>query len=232
MPLIGEGRLVPDLKRAPDAKASQRDLAYGVIRRSILLGHTKHGTRINERILAEKLGISRVPVREALLCLHGEGLIRKSRRGLEVTKLSPEEVLYQVEFRAIIECAAVRLAAERITPAEIARLDEVIAQQEILEHAKDLEAFRESDLAFHQLILKATNNPFITRLSGTLAMGSIVGKVQHGGVVEGHRRILDALRKGDADEAEDLMYDHVTKGPYYEENGSGSGQPDKSETSK
>jgi DNA-binding GntR family transcriptional regulator len=213
MDVIGTGRLMPE--GPPKRKISQRELAYGVIRRSILLGHHKHGTRINERVLAEKLGISRVPVREALLCLHGEGLIRKSKRGLEVTKLSPEEILYQVEFRAIMECAAVRLAAERITAPEIERIQEVIAQQEILEHAKDLEAFRESDLVFHQLILKASKNPFMIRLTGSLAMGSVLGEVQHGGVVEGHRRILEAIRRGEADEAEALMYEHITKGPYY-----------------
>jgi DNA-binding GntR family transcriptional regulator len=224
MDLIGAARLMPE--GPPDSKISQRDLAYGVIRRSILLGHHKHGTRINERVLAEKLGISRVPVREALLCLHGEGLIRKSKRGLEVTKLSPEEILYQVEFRAIMECAAVRLAAERITPAEIERLQEVIGQQAILEHAKDLEAFREADIAFHQLLLRATKNPFIIRMSGTLAMGSVLGEVQHGGVVDGHRRILDAIRHGDADEAESLMYDHITKGPYYAEEAKSKGNGD------
>jgi len=217
MPLIGEARLVPDTTGPADTKASQRDLAYGVIRRAILLGQQKHGSRINERVLAEKLGISRVPVREALLCLHGEGLVSKSKRGLEVTKLSPEEVLYQVEFRAIIECAAVRFATERITPSEIARLREVVAQQVILERARDLAAFRESDLAFHQLILRATGNPFIIRLSGTLALGSILGEVQHGGVVEGHRAILDAIEKRDADLAEDLMYHHCVDGPFYAE---------------
>jgi len=209
MTLTGEGRLISDSKPPADAKASQRDLAYGVIRRAILLGQTKHGTRVNERVLAEKLGISRVPVREALLCLHGEGLISKSRRGLEVTKLSPDEVLHQIEFRAIIECAAVRLAAERITPPEIERLREVVAQQAILERAKDVEAFCESDLAFHQLILRATNNPFIIRLSGTLALGSVIAGKKNDGVTEGHRQILEALARRDADRAEELMYDHV-----------------------
>jgi DNA-binding GntR family transcriptional regulator len=198
-----------------DSKSSQRDLAYGVLRRAILLGHTKHGTRINERIVAEKLGISRVPVREALLCLHGEGLISKSKRGLQVTELSAEEVSYQQEFRAIIECAAVRLAAGRITDGELERLRELVDQQRILELAREHDAFRESDLMFHQLLLKATHNPFLIRLSGSLALGPIMGQVEHGGVAESHRRILDAVSRGDADEAEDLMYEHVTRGPLY-----------------
>lgn len=207
-----EGRVSSKSKRATQAKASQRDLAYGVIRRAILLGQTKRGTRVNERVLAEKLGISRVPVREALLCLHGEGLISKSRRGLEVTKLSPDEVEYQIEFRSIVECAAVRLAAERITSAEIDRMRELLAQQAILERARDVEAFCESDLTFHQLILRATKNPFIIRLAGSLAMGSVfAGKKldKNEGVTEGHRQILEALAKKDADLAERLMYHHI-----------------------
>jgi DNA-binding GntR family transcriptional regulator len=199
-------------KRSTQARTSQRDLAYGVIRRAILLGQTKRGTRVNERILAEKLGISRVPVREALLCLHGEGLISKSRRGLEVTRLSLEDAEFQIEFRSIVECAAVRLAAERITPDEIERLRELLSQQAILELAKDVEAFCESDQTFHQLILRATKNPFISRLSGSLAMGSVfVGKNSDNteSVTEGHRQILEALAKRDADLAEQLMYHHI-----------------------
>jgi len=239
MTLIGEGRLGIGPNNSTDTKASQRDLAYGVIRRSILLGHAKRGSRINERVLAEKLGISRVPVREAMLCLHGEGLISKSKRGLEVTQLSPEEIMYQVEFRAIVECAAIRLVAERITPAELQRLREVVAQQEILIRAQDREAFRESDLSFHQLLLKATRNPFIIRLSGTLALGSMIENEREGEegetrlrladavAVEGHRRILNAVARKRADEAEALMYEHIAKGMLYESQAEEDGDEDK-----
>jgi DNA-binding GntR family transcriptional regulator len=210
--LIGADRTWADAKTRP-TKSSHRDRAYGVIRRSILLGHMKRGSRVNERVLAEQLGISRVPVREALLCLHGEGLIRKSKRGLQVTKLSPEESAYQIEFRAIVECAAVRLAAQRITPPEIERLREIVAQQEVLENAKDTQAFRESDLLYHQLLLKASRNPFIMRLSGTLGMGLVVGGVEpNETTVEMHALILEAVANGDADEAERLLHRHVTDG--------------------
>lgn len=190
-------------------RSSQRDLAYGVLRRSILLGQTKHGTRINERVVAEKLGISRVPVREALLCLHGEGLVQRSRRGLEVRNLSTEDVGYQAEFRAIIECAAVRLASERITPDEINRLGELVDQQEILCRSDDMDAFVESDLAFHQLILRATRNPFISRIAAMLAMGAHFTDASNESTARNHRRILDAIAAGDAERAAELTYEHV-----------------------
>ncbi|MCC6241128.1 MAG: GntR family transcriptional regulator [Phycisphaerales bacterium] len=215
MKLIDQSTVPPDAK-SRKIKSSHRDRAYGVIRRSILLGHLKRGVRVNERVLAEQLGISRMPVREALLCLHGEGLIRKSKCGLQVTKLTPQETGYQKEFRAIVECAAVRLAGQRITPAEIERLREVIAEQEILETAKDMQAFGESDLLFHQLLLKASRNPFLTRLSGTLGMGLVVGGSEPcKATVEMHAQILDAVAKGDADEAEKQMYKHVIEDSTY-----------------
>lgn len=191
-------------------RSSQRDLAYGVLRRSILLGKTKHGTRINERVVAEKLGISRVPVREALLCLHGEGLVQRSRRGLEVTRLSPEHVAYQAEFRAIIECAAARLACERIAADQVEQLRRLIDQQEILSCSDDLEAFIESDLAFHQGILAATGNPFLSRIAATMAMGAHFTGRSNARTVENHRQILDAIAAGQADRAAELMHAHVT----------------------
>lgn len=215
MPLIDSGPLAPDNKSPRDVKTTNRDLAYGVIRRSILLGHAAHGTQVNERIIAEKLGISRVPVREALLCLHGEGLISRSKRGLEVVSLSSDEAEYQTEFRAIIECSAARLAVDRITEAELDRLYELIAHQRILERSRDWDAFRESDLAFHHQILAATDNPFITRLTGTLAMGQQRAPKELLGVPDNHQGIVDALSKRDADEAERLMYEHITNGPFH-----------------
>lgn len=227
MPLIDAGPLAPDNKSPRDTKTTNRDLAYGVIRRSIMLGHAAHGTPVNERIIAEKLGISRVPVREALLCLHGEGLISRSKRGLEVVSMSPDEAEYQTEFRAIVECSAARLAADRMTEAELDRLYELIAHQRILERSRDWDAFRESDLAFHHQILKATDNPFITRLSGTLAMGQQLGPKEMLGVPDNHQGIADALAARDADEAERLMYEHVTNGPFHENQRSNT-PPDKS----
>lgn len=193
-----------------DLKTSHRDLAFEVLRRSIVLGDTKSGTRINERVVAEKLGISRVPVREAMLCLHGEGLLSKSKCGLEVTRVPPEDVPHQIEFRAIIECAATRLAAQRITPDEVARLQEEISRQAVLHHDEDWRAMRESDLLFHQLILRATNNPFLARLSGTLALGLVyAGYGDEQRIDVGHRAILEAISDGDGELAARHMYEHV-----------------------
>lgn len=215
MSSLNLGHLPPGTKPGRDNRRSHRDLAYGVIRRSILLGHAEHGMPVNERVVAEKLGISRVPVREALLCLHGEGLVSRSKRGMEVTALSPEEAEYQTEFRTIVECAAARLSAERITQPQLDQLYALVDEQEILEHAQETDAFRESDQKFHQLILQSTKNPFIVRLSGTLAMGSQIGDDGREGVAMGHRRIVDALAESDPDKAERLMYEHVTCGPFY-----------------
>lgn len=190
---------------------SQRDLAFEVLRRSIVLGDTKSGTRINERLVAEKLGISRVPVREAMLCLHGEGLLSKSKCGLEVTRLSPEDAEHQLEFRVIVECAAVRLASRRLSDEDAEQLQEELSRQSALVHEQDWRALHESDLRFHQLLLKATNNPFLNRLTGTIALGLLYTGLENEStsVVEEHRAILEAVIQGDEDEASHLMHLHV-----------------------
>lgn len=242
MSIISE-ELYPDsLKQALGNKASHRDLAYGIVRREILLGRMKHGTKINECQLAEKLGISRTPVREALLRLHGEGIVSKSRGGLKVTKMSPKETERQIEFRTIIECAAVRLACLRITTLELERLQEVVDHQKILTQPKDQEAFLEADLTFHHLILKATDNPFFIRMSSSLALGQLHMRVDideeividgqrryvhtpsNASVVTGHQHILDALKERNADKAEKLMYAHVSNGIFDIENNNGEAE--------
>jgi len=203
---------------------THRERAYGVIRREICLGRMERGSKVNERVLAEKLGMSRMPVREALLCLYGEGLIAMSgSRGMKVAEMTPEEARQQIEFRAVIECAAVQMAAERITPAEIKRLQEILDEQEVLVYANDKQAFHESDVTFHHLILKAAGNTFIAQMAGSLAMGATyssqtVNEVEYLSVVHNHRRILEAVRRGLGEEAKGLMYEHVvTEGPSIED---------------
>jgi DNA-binding GntR family transcriptional regulator len=137
-------------------------------------------------------------------------LIRKSKRGLQVVKLTPEETAYQMEFRAIVECAAVRLVAERITPVEIERLREVVVEQEVLLNSQDFQALYESDLHFHQLLLKASRNPFIYRLSAALGMSFSAANATVSSVaIRTHASLLDAVGTGDADGAEKLMYEHI-----------------------
>jgi DNA-binding GntR family transcriptional regulator len=197
-------------------KPSHRERAYGVIRREICLGRIKHGTKINERVLAERLGMSRMPVREALLCLHGEGLVAISgNRGMKVAEMTPEEARQQVEFRTVIECAALEMACERITSAQIERLEDLLLEQEVLVNAKDWQAFRESDLTFHHLLLSAAGNKFISQMSGSLAMGSTYSPqvANDLSIVHSHRRILEAVRLGLIEDAKRLMHEHITGGP-------------------
>lgn len=213
---LDEVNSVPSTPSA-EPRRTHRQRAYGVIRRNILLGRLEEGAKINECELAAQFGMSRIPVREALLCLHGEGLISKSgNRGLKVAEMSPEEVRSQVEFRSIVECAAVRLACTRIKPDLIERLQELVEEQEVLVHAKDWQAFRESDVVFHHLLLKASENSFMAQLSGSPALGAIFSPKNSidMSTVEGHRKILAAVRNGAADEAEKLIYEHIAMQPY------------------
>jgi DNA-binding GntR family transcriptional regulator len=146
-----------------------------------------------------------------MLCLHGEGLLSKSKCGLEVTPMSHEDIEHQAEFRVIVECAAVRLVAKRLTPEYSERLQEEVARQAVLLHEQNWRAILESDLYFHELLLNATQNPFLMRLSGSIALGLHYCGTERDNyaTVDEHREILEAVIAGDADLAVRLMHLHI-----------------------
>src|ERR687889_2225748 len=110
---------------------SVADLAYERIRGYVLGGEVMPGARLGQVELAERFGISRTPVREALRRLAGEGLVDlHSNRGFRVADLGLDAVLRRLEVRAILEPGIAALAAERRTEEDLRRLEEVVANEE------------------------------------------------------------------------------------------------------
>lgn len=195
-------------------------LAYERLEKAIMEGDIKPGERLSESALARRYGISRGPLREAIGQLEGRRLVeRVSHQGARVVSLSVEDLLDLMTIREALEGMACRLAAERMTPAQIARLEALLAG-----HAEDedirsgrgyFQGPGEGD--FHQIILHACGNARLqAMLDGELY--SLLRLYRHrmsmrpgrpAAALAEHRAILAALKAGDADGAEAAMRAHI-----------------------
>jgi DNA-binding GntR family transcriptional regulator len=196
--------------------SSVADLAYERIRGLVLSGELAPGTRLGQVGLAERFGISRTPVREALRRLAGEGLVDfHSNRGFRVADLGLDAVLRRLEVRAILEPGIARLAAERRTDRDIGALEDCIARQE---RARGGTAAHDATRAFHVTLAWATGNEEFVRAFESLwlvevgrrllSRRSVVSDWQSVDVEE-HRAIAAAVAEGRAGNAELLMARHV-----------------------
>jgi DNA-binding GntR family transcriptional regulator len=137
------------------------------IRRSILDGVLRPGERIVEQQLAERLNVSRTPVREALLKLERENLVARIGRGMAVRRYSSDEVRDIYSLRAHLESFAARLAAERISEAELSALtqvqDEMEAEPFDTSHVDLIRKLSRDNQRFHALVVRAARNAPLDR---------------------------------------------------------------------
>lgn len=151
-----------DIALKLDRPRSLTDLAADGIRSAIIDGRLAFGAQLSEGTLAENLGISKTPVREALLRLSLEGLVEvQPQRGTFVFELSPEEVQQLCEFRAIAECAALELAMRASADAVAARLEGLLAELSTLGDGADDTTIKGFDGRFHGAILESCGNGYL-----------------------------------------------------------------------
>lgn len=146
-----------------------RDVVFRTLRRGILCGDLKPGERLMEIKLANRLGVSRTPIREAIRMLEQEGLaVNIPRRGAQVASITEEDLRDVLEVREGLEELAVRFACARITEPELAELYQASRIFEQRTKADDLTALAEADEAFHELIYQATGNKRLVQLINNL----------------------------------------------------------------
>ena len=206
------------------------DLAYERIRGYVLGGDVPPGARLGQVELAERFGISRTPVREALRRLAGEGLVDfHSNRGFRVTDLGLDAVLRRMEVRSLVEPGIARLAAQRRTEEDLQHLRDVIASQE---GANDGISAHDASRDFHIVLAHASGNEELVRVLNSLWLVEVGRRLLarrttdpnwlHDDVRE-HREILTAVREGRAADAERLMAEHIGRAVHHwEPLGSGS----------
>lgn len=193
---------------------------YEEIKEAIINNTIKPGTMIQERILAEKLGVSRTPVREALRRLNSEGLIELiPGKGATITKITIEDIREIMQVREPLECLAVKLAAERIQPQDIKYLEEMIANWDKEINCSDqinFQSLSTRDIAFHEYLVEIAGNK---RLANILSMLrdqirritflTQDNKTRIETSFPQHINILEALKQRDPVAAEENMRQHM-----------------------
>ncbi|MDI6823985.1 MAG: GntR family transcriptional regulator [Bacillota bacterium] len=199
------------------ASVPLRDRAYQVLREAIVSGHLTPGERLVEARLAQEMGISRNPVREALRRLEHEGLARRHPRGgMAVAEIDLRDVAEVYAVRSVLEGLAARLAAGRLRAEHRERLVRSIQEGEEARRSNELDRLVASSSVFHSTVLEAAGNARLTSLLQVLDHHisrfrriSLQAEGSPAEVLEEHRHILDALERGDGAEAEDLMRRHL-----------------------
>ena len=136
-----------------------RDVVFENLREAIVEGRLKPGQRLMEVQLAEQLGVSRTPVREAIRKLELEGLVvMLPRKGAYVANMSLKDLIDVLEIRASLEGLAASLAAERITDEDIKKLESIVEEFKDGINESNVEALLRKDVEFHECIFKSTNN--------------------------------------------------------------------------
>jgi DNA-binding GntR family transcriptional regulator len=197
---------------------SSTDIAYERIREKIVEGEFRPSQRLVEATLAERLGVSRHNVRVALGRLQSDGLVRiEPNHGATVATLGLEDALDILVAREALEAEAVRLAASRVGPAEIERLEECIASMRRAMEKSEFDQYSATNRAFHEVIYDASGNRTTPELIGLLRMRMarlhvrtilIPGRSEKS-LVE-HTAILEALKAGDGEAAEAALRKHMS----------------------
>ncbi|MBR0645774.1 GntR family transcriptional regulator [Plastoroseomonas hellenica] len=136
-----------------------KDQAYEVIKHQIITCRFAPGEKLNEAQVAERLGLSRMPVHNALARLRLEGLVTiRPRKGIEVRPIDPEELLQIIDARTVNECRCAELAARQATEEELAAMANVLRRSETALARRDTEAMMLLDREFHDLIARASRS--------------------------------------------------------------------------
>lgn len=205
----------PDLgsQRLGDTFVPLGVLVYGRLRDDIASGHFKPGERLKERQLADRYGVSRIPVRDALLKLEKEGfLVTLPRRGMVVRTLTAQDLEDLFDIREALEGQIMRLAARRATPTDKENLQKLIVRARDALVSGDDNELRSANFELHQVISECAHNPLLRALMEPLEarMFWIFKReadpekmhVEHVGLV-------DAICSGDETLASRLAFEHV-----------------------
>ena len=194
-----------------------RDMVFDVLMNAIMLGQLSPGERLLEVQLAEEMGVSRTPVREAIRRLELEGfVVMVPRKGAYVAGLSVADVEAVFEIRTALETLAVRLAAQRMEAEDFRQLDELAAKMKDTWQEGNVENWVTLDASFHELLYKFSRNERLVQMMNNIMeqlsryrIISLANKeVRHNSLSE-HEAVMDALRRHDSEAAAEAAAQHI-----------------------
>lgn len=194
-----------------------RDVVFNTLRQAILTGELKPGERLMEIHLANRLGVSRTPIREAIRKLELEGLVTMiPRRGAEVAQITEKSMNDVLEVRRAMDALCVELACDRISEQELEDLKDACDHFERAVRGKDVKKIAQADVALHDIIVKATGNARLIQLINNLSEQMyryryeyIKDTSQHQRLIEEHRVIYESIVNKDKETASQAAKMHI-----------------------
>lgn len=191
-----------------------------IIRQAIISGELKPGQRLREPEIAESLGVSRSPIREAFRVLEAEGLVEITpNKGVSVTLLDENDLREIFELRILLESHGVRLACENMTEEHLRRLGALIDEMEKRIQSKDYLDYLHISQQFHEFYMKNCNNERLFNVFRILRNNILATQIfaysypdHASNSIEEHKNIFSALLEKNPDKAEKRLREHLESG--------------------
>lgn len=199
--------------------SSRTDLVVDAMREAILKGDLKPGSQLVERELAQRLNVSKTPVREALKILSRSGLVdTRSYKGMTVRVVDAQMVRDSYGVRLLLEPAALRDSVPLLGDDQLTQLVTLLERAAGAAAAEDLVGLGGLNRQFHRQLYAGCGNPllidFLDNLQDQMALIALTGWTRDsswGREAEQHRAILDSVTDGNAEEAQGLLADHISR---------------------
>ncbi len=206
-----------ELKLNQDAYLPLRDVVFKTLRDAILRGNLKPGERLMEMHLAEELGVSRTPIREAIRMLEQEGLaITIPRKGAQVAGMTEKDLYDVLEIRDALDELAVSKACEKVNKKSLSKLAEAMRDFEKSVASGNVRAIVSSDEQFHDVIYAMTDNPKLVNIVSNLREQMyryryeyVKDNADYRQLVSEHTCIVDGLRRQDKEYVKSVMHTHL-----------------------
>ena len=194
-----------------------RDVVFNTLRQAIITGEFAPGERLMEIALANRLGVSRTPVREAIRKLELEGLVVMiPRKGAEVAKITEKDLRDVLEVRSSLEELAAELAAERMNDEVKEKLEKALKEFEEAIESDDNAGIADSDVDFHDVIFEATGNARLIQIINNLReqmyryrLEYVKDTEYHTVLLNEHRELAKAMVEGRKEDARKIMKRHI-----------------------
>ncbi|MGI9952558.1 GntR family transcriptional regulator [Moorellaceae bacterium AZ2] len=194
-----------------------REIVFETLREAILSGQLKAGERLMEVQLAEEMGVSRTPVREAIRKLELEGLVvMVPRKGAYVAGISTKDITEVFEIRSALESLAAALACERITEEELEELERLLVQVAECVEKNDLETLIQVDTRFHSVLYRASRNERLAQIINNLGdqiqrfrTTSLAAPGRMKEALEEHKALVEAITARNVELAQRLAQEHI-----------------------
>jgi DNA-binding GntR family transcriptional regulator len=194
-----------------------RDVVFNTLRQEILTGKLKPGERLMEIHLANKLGVSRTPIREAIRKLELEGLvIMIPRRGAEVAQITFKSLEDVMEVRRALDVLAIELACDRMLDEDLDRLGKACENFNVAVATKDTRKIAEADVEFHDIIVQSTGNARLIQLVNNLSeqmyryrFEYLKDETTHDALKHEHLEMYHSIGKKDKETAAKTVIKHI-----------------------